>query len=198
MYDMEVVKTAYETAKKLNASSKVMLALFEAGIVESGFRNINYGDYDSSGKMTTSRGFLQQKPEYWGGINCVMSVSCATTSFIKQAKQLENKYSTSGKLAQGVQKSAFPDKYDKVENEALALLKKIAGGEYTQETDDNIIDVVKNPKEAFNTFLLEWVNDFLPFTTKLVIFLVLVIIIFVSLSVVYNAKPAKILGGVIK
>lgn len=127
-YDMNVVKTAYNTAVKLNASDKIILALFEAGIVESGFRNLDYGD-------STSLGFLQQKPEYWGGKESVMNVATATTSFVNKAKPIENKYATAGQLAQGVQRSAYPYRYDEQKNNALKLINSIKGNFYSLPVD---------------------------------------------------------------
>jgi murein DD-endopeptidase MepM/ murein hydrolase activator NlpD len=93
--------------------------LFEAGIVESGMRNLTYGDRDSIG-------FLQQRPSQgWGTVSQIMNVEYATTSFVTRAKKIENNYDTSGKLAQGVQRSAYPDKYDKVKNKAVNLIKQV-------------------------------------------------------------------------
>lgn len=112
-YDQSVVTTAYTTAKKLGASEKVMLALFEAAIVESGFRNLNYGDRDSVG-------FLQQRPSQ--GWPDPMNVATATTSFVTKAMVVENRYGTAGQLAQAIQRSAFPLKYDAVRGQAAALL----------------------------------------------------------------------------
>ena len=81
-YDYTVATTAYQTAIQLNASYKVMLALFEAGIVESGMRNIDYGDRDSLG-------FLQQRPSQgWGSKAQVMDVKHATTKFVNEAKRI--------------------------------------------------------------------------------------------------------------
>lgn len=54
-YDLNVARQAYQTASGMGASAKVMLALFEAGIVESRFQNLGGGDRDSAG-------FLQQRP----------------------------------------------------------------------------------------------------------------------------------------
>lgn len=118
---MTVVATAYQTARQMNASPKVMLALFEAGIVESGFRNLNYGDRDSLG-------FLQQRPSQ--GWPNPMDVPTATKSFVTRAMHNEPMYATSGELAQSVQISAFPAKYDAVQAEASVLLKTVAGGNY--------------------------------------------------------------------
>ncbi len=122
VYDMNVVVTAFETAKSMGADAKVMLALFEAGIVESGFRNLNYGDRDSVG-------YLQQRPSQ--GWPNPMDVPTATRSFVTRAMHNEPMYATSGQLAQSVQISAFPARYDAVQSEASTLLTHVAGGNYT-------------------------------------------------------------------
>jgi hypothetical protein len=117
-YDMAVVNLAYSTARGMGASDKVLLALFEAAIVESGFRNLSYGDRDSVG-------FLQQRPSQ--GWSNPMDVATATRSFVSKAMPLESKYSTSGQLAQAVQRSAFPLKYDAVRGQASVLLTQVRG-----------------------------------------------------------------------
>ncbi len=134
-YDMAVVRTAYSTAKSLHASDKVMLALFEAGIVESGFRNLTYGDRDSIG-------FLQQRPSQgWGTREQIMSPAYATTKFVQAAKPLESHYATAGQLAQAVQRSAFPLKYDSVRVKASELLNSVdiggGGGDFSSPTTDS-------------------------------------------------------------
>lgn len=188
-YDMNVVNTAYQTAKKLGASNKIILALFEAGIVESGFRNLPYGD-------ATSLGFLQQKPEYWGGRESVMNVATATTSFVNVAKKLENKYKSPGNLAQAVQKSALPWRYNEEEAAAKALLKKVSGENFTPEEKTSVIDFATNPVESINQLLLSMVKNLLPFISKLTIYIILLIIIFISLQMVYEIPTKKIIKGV--
>lgn len=116
--DMQVVRLAYSTAVSMGASEKVLLALFEAGIVESGFKNLNYGDRDSVG-------FLQQRPSQ--GWQNPMDVPTATRSFVSKAMAIENRYSTAGQLAQAVQRSAFPLKYDAVRSQAATLLAQVKG-----------------------------------------------------------------------
>ena len=192
-YDMNVVTIAYNTAKSLGASDKIILALFEAGIVESGMRNLNYGDRDSVG-------FLQQRPSQgWGTIAQCMDVAYATKSFVREAKKIESKYNTSGALAQGVQRSAYPTKYEANKNNALALLNKISNGNYTStdtsnntSTEINKIDWVTNPIGS----LTSWINNFLkeniiPLTIKINIYTVLIIIILVSVSYVYAQDRIK-------
>lgn len=119
---MEVVRTAYATAKGMGASDKVMLALFEAGIVESGFRNLgNLGaknDHDSLG-------YLQQRPSM--GWPNPLDVPTATRSFVSRAMAKEASALTSGQLAQKVQVSAFPLKYDAVAPAAKLLLLQVGG-----------------------------------------------------------------------
>lgn len=121
MVDMAVARSAYQTAVGLGASDKVMLALFEAGLVESEFRNLSHGDRDS-------QGFLQQRPSQgWGTSAQVQNVVYATTQFVKRAKPIENRYATAGQLAQAVQRSAFPLRYDQRKQEALDLLAQVKG-----------------------------------------------------------------------
>lgn len=120
-YDLNVAQQAYQTASSMGASAKVMLALFEAGIVESGFRNLSSGDRDSAG-------FLQQRPSQgWGTKEQVMNVSYATTKFVTEAKKLEGHVTTSGQLAQAVQRSAYPLRYDAAALQAQALLRQVQG-----------------------------------------------------------------------
>jgi hypothetical protein len=115
--DSTVVKAAYTTAMSMGASDKVMLALFEAGIVESGFRNLDHGDRDSVG-------FLQQRPSQgWGTREQCMDPVYATRKFVEKANRLgPDKYATAGQLAQAVQVSAFPLKYDAVRAQAAAMI----------------------------------------------------------------------------
>jgi hypothetical protein len=117
--DMQLAATAFEEARRLKATPKVMLSLFEAGLVESGMRNLNYGADDSLG-------YLQQRPSQ--GWPSPMNVSVATRSYVTRALTNEKKnpgYSA-GKLAQSVQRSAYPDRYDQREKEAKALLDKVS------------------------------------------------------------------------
>lgn len=118
MTDPSVVRTAYTTAKSMGASGKVMLALFEAGIVESNFENLTGGDRDSVG-------FLQQRASQgWTGLR---DVAGATREFVNKATPIQDRYATAGQLAQAVQRSAFPLKYDAVKAKAEALLAQQGG-----------------------------------------------------------------------
>jgi tape measure domain-containing protein len=108
-----VIGLALAQAKRMAASFKVALALIEAGIVESGLRNLPYGDRDSLG-------FLQQRPSQ--GWLHPMNISYAAWDFLRRAIPIQGKYGTAGMLAQAVQRSAFPGRYDQHQAQALGIL----------------------------------------------------------------------------
>lgn len=108
-----VIRLALAQARRMAASFKVALALIEAGIVESGLRNLNYGDRDSLG-------FLQQRPSQ--GWLHPMNISYAAWDFLRRAIPIQGRYGTAGMLAQAVQRSAFPARYDQQQARALGIL----------------------------------------------------------------------------
>jgi hypothetical protein len=106
---------------QLGAPPKVQLAAFEAAIVESGVHNLPYGDRDSLG-------VYQQRPSQgWGSPAQIMNPTYAATQFITRAIAA-NGGQSAGQLAQDVQRSAFPDRYDGVAMQAAGLLSKFCGG----------------------------------------------------------------------
>jgi len=103
-------------AKARHASPKVTKALVEAGLVESNLTNPHGGDRDS-------QGVLQQRPSQgWGTPAQVTNPAYAADKFIDAANQLRGKYGSAGALAQAVQRSAFPERYQQRSGEASALL----------------------------------------------------------------------------
>lgn len=126
---------AYNTAAGMKASNKVMLALFETGLVESTMRNlasravpaslryphegVAAGDHDSVG-------FLQQRAS-WGSVKSRMDVADSTRRFVNKAQARESKFDSAGALAQAVQVSAYPTRYNAREKEAAALLARVRG-----------------------------------------------------------------------
>lgn len=118
MTDMQVARTVRATATSMGASAKVMLALFEACIVESGMENLNHGDRDSVGVLQ------QRASQGWPN---PMDVPTATRSFVSRAMPVQNNYATAGQLAQAIQRSAFPLKYDAARAQAEALLATTGG-----------------------------------------------------------------------
>ncbi|RPF38649.1 hypothetical protein [Streptomyces sp. TLI_185] len=121
-YDMEVAKTVYRVGRELNVNDKVMLAAFETGIVESGMRNLNYGDRDSLGV------FQQRPSQGWGTPEECMNPEHAARKFFEQAvpNDRNNPSQSAGQLAQSVQRSAYPARYDEQEGAAKQLLADTA------------------------------------------------------------------------
>ena len=119
--DIDVARRAYAEANRRSATALVMLALFEAGLVESNFENLSGGDRDSVG-------FLQQRPSAgWGTVAQCMNVEYATRSFVTRAQRIETRYKSAGALAQAVQISAFPLRYNERKADALALIARVQG-----------------------------------------------------------------------
>ncbi|MFH9663501.1 LGFP repeat-containing protein [Streptomyces sp. NPDC017248] len=115
--DIAVTRKVYEVGQRLNVSQKVMLAGFETGWVESRMNNLSCGDRDSLGV------FQQRPSQGWGSPEQVMDVDYAAEKFFEVALQMDPgmEGSTAGQLAQAVQRSAYPDRYDQAEGIARGL-----------------------------------------------------------------------------
>ncbi|MCT2587865.1 FG-GAP repeat domain-containing protein [Actinophytocola gossypii] len=122
-HDPNVIRTVYQVGLDRNVSDKVMLAAFEAGWVESHMNNLPCGDKDSLGV------FQQRPSQGWGTPEQIMQVPYAATQFFIQAQANEPKYPhyTAGQLAQSVQRSCCPERYDQAEGKARAMLAEAAG-----------------------------------------------------------------------
>ncbi len=112
--DPRVVAAFRRALAATRANPVERLALFEAGLVESGLRNLNYGDRDSVGA-------LQQRPSQgWRGL---MNPYRAALEFLQRALALRPWRGSAGQLAQAVQRSAFPGRYDQVAGQARQFLQ---------------------------------------------------------------------------
>ncbi|WP_330329065.1 hypothetical protein OHS33_04515 [Streptomyces sp. NBC_00536] len=114
--DIAVTRKVYEVGQRMNVSAKVMLAGFETGWVESRMNNLNCGDRDSLGV------FQQRPSQGWGSPEQILDVDYAAGKFFEVALQMEPgmEGSSAGQLAQAVQRSAYPDRYDAAEGTARA------------------------------------------------------------------------------
>ncbi len=111
----------YAVGRSLGATSKQMLAAFETAIVESRFQNLPYGDRDSLG-------VFQQRPSAgWGTPQQILDPFYAARKFFLAAKKVPQG-GTTGQLAQSVQISAFPERYDQVEAQAEQLIEQVESG----------------------------------------------------------------------
>ncbi|WP_435796040.1 hypothetical protein [Micromonospora zamorensis] len=121
--DDAVLTAVYRVATGLSANERVLLAGFEAGWVESRMNNLPCGDSDSLGV------FQQRPSQGWGTPAQILNVSYAANSFFVRAIPLAaaNPGWSAGQVAQGVQRSAFPDRYDASQATAQALIARARG-----------------------------------------------------------------------
>ena len=115
--DPAVTLAVYGVGRELGVSSKVMLAGFEAGWVESHLRNLDCGDRDSIG-------VFQQRPSAgWGTRAQIRNPRYAARQFFVRAVAAEARCPScsAGTIAQRVQVSAFPDRYDRAAGTAGTL-----------------------------------------------------------------------------
>ncbi len=116
------VVSAFRSAiDRTNANPKPSLALWEAGIVESGLRNLPYGDRDSLGALQVRAGIH--------GRDLAMDPLRSALAFLTRgftgaggAIALSHSDRSAGQVAQAVQGSAFPDRYDQAREQALKFM----------------------------------------------------------------------------
>jgi hypothetical protein len=120
-------KVIIQVGRQLGASDRDITIALMAGWQESGLRNLNYGDRDSIGMF--------QQRNAWGSRSDRMDpVKSARMFFLGGAQgqrgllDFKNRDSYSlGQAAQKVQVSAYPDAYDKWQDESEQLLKELGG-----------------------------------------------------------------------
>ena len=113
---ISVAQQVLATAQQYGANATEQLALMEAGLVESGMANLNYGDRDS-------QGVFQERPSQ--GWTNVTNIPDAT---IQMLQHFNTSLTDAGAMAQSGERSAYPAKYDAIEPEAMALLQQAGGG----------------------------------------------------------------------
>lgn len=121
--DLSITQTVYAIATERGVTDKVLLAAFEAGWVESHMNNLDCGDRDSLGV------FQQRPSQGWGTPEQCMDPVHATNAFLDQAipNDANNPHYTAGQLAQSVQRSAFPERYDQAEAKANEMIAEVRG-----------------------------------------------------------------------
>ena len=119
--DLKVAGIICGVLDSLHADPLVRLSAFEAAIVESGVHNLSYGDRDSLGV------FQQRWTQGWGSPSQIMDPAYASRQYISHAIGAERSGESAGQLAQSVQRSAYPGRYDQVGLQAAALMDKVCG-----------------------------------------------------------------------
>lgn len=120
---------------------------------ESGIRNLDYGHADSLG-------LFQQRPSKgWGTKEQVMDPWYSSATFYKAMVKVKNWETRNiGDVAQAVQRSAFPDAYDKHVDNARALASALTG-----QTPASFSCVVASPgagnPSAMSDFLVKTLGN---------------------------------------
>lgn len=117
----KVVTEAYHEARNFGASPREMKALGEALWVESRARNLSYGDRDSKGPLQqrSSQGWMHPT-----------NVKLAVRDFLTRARANHGTKGSAGVLAQSVQRSAFPGRYDDAASTA-SQLQRLGGAGFS-------------------------------------------------------------------
>ena len=117
----KVLNQVLTVGKRMGANDKEMLAAVETAIVEANISNHVGGDADSSG-------WRQERAMYYPtGAQGPNNVKASARRFFEESVSdtggARGAGQTPGQLAQTIQASAFPDKYDAVEAQAAPLLR---------------------------------------------------------------------------
>ena len=116
-------------ADELDAGDKATLALMEATIVESTIRNLTGGDASSVGvlQLLNLHGSAAKRRDVeWCVRKFLLDGFTGRGGAIKLAKAHPSW--SAGRIAQAVQGSAYPDRYDQVQSEATAWVEAYGGG----------------------------------------------------------------------
>lgn len=143
--NQSIIDIVYAVGKQRGVSDKGMLAAFETAIVESpNFTNpaskavpesesyphdyVAKGDHDSVGVFQQRVGGSGRDGKPWGTVQQIMDPSWSAGRFFDSLAVMEPKRPgvTAGQLAQAVQVSAFPDRYDQEEAKAKQYLQEAA------------------------------------------------------------------------
>jgi hypothetical protein len=107
--------------RKRGASSKDILAAVETALVEQNLMNGAYGDGTSVGWRQETAG------SYGAAVGPRMDLTRTINAFYSEIMGIGQR-GTAGQLAQAVQRSAFPGRYDQKQSQALALIAALTGG----------------------------------------------------------------------
>ncbi len=104
--------------------------------------SLNY-PYEKIGSDSRSSGLYQQQPPWWGTAACRMDPTCSAGMFFEALAKLDynNPAISPGWYAQEVQRSKFPDRYDKRMAEAQAIYDRLSlSPKSDQKGDSPVVD----------------------------------------------------------
>ncbi|NKQ57375.1 C40 family peptidase [Amycolatopsis sp. K13G38] len=116
----QIVQMIVQIGKQRNLSPRAWQVAIQAGMTESGLRNLSYGDRDSLG-------IFQMRPSMgWGTVQQLQDISYQINKFYDVLLSVPG-WDTQrpGSSAQDVERSAFPDRYHKWEPMAAYLVQNV-------------------------------------------------------------------------
>ncbi len=142
----QIASRIAEVGQQRGASQKQIQAALATGWVESRYRNLSYGDRDSLGV------FQQRPSQGWGSPSEVQNLDYAINAFYDAASKVNDSNMTFGQLAQAVQRSAFPARYDQagsIVDSILSLFRGASsssgGGDVTTSSPDVETTILATP-----------------------------------------------------
>ncbi len=117
-----IAQIILHVGRQMSMTERDIKTAFMAALVESGMRNLNYGDADSIGV------FQQRPSQGWGTQSQIMNPTYAATKFFDALKAVGgHETMPMGALAQAVQGSAFPGRYKEHHDEAFNIFHALRG-----------------------------------------------------------------------
>ncbi|MEH0108111.1 hypothetical protein V6N00_00055 [Tersicoccus sp. MR15.9] len=118
--NQSVLRTLKAVGDKRGITYRVRLAMFETAWVESHANNLKCGTGSSVGVF--------QQTSAWGTYAQRTNVTWATNRFLDQAIPNARRHPswTAGQVAQSVQRSAYPTRYDQAKATATRLIAQLA------------------------------------------------------------------------
>ncbi|WP_344312145.1 hypothetical protein [Fodinicola feengrottensis] len=121
--DDNILRILRDVGNQRGVDDRVRLAEFETAWVESHANNLPCGDQDSIGV------FQQRPSQGWGTYDQIMDPYYATNKFLDYAipTAADNTWMTAGQVAQAVQRSEYPDRYDEAQGIAQDMINRSWG-----------------------------------------------------------------------
>lgn len=115
----KIAREIIRRGKKRGVSPMELESAIETGLVETNLRNLSYGDRDSQGWRQERKQFYKDPTNLGASIERYFNETAAARK--------TRKFKNSGELAQAVQRSAFPDRYEQRDGDAERILRELGG-----------------------------------------------------------------------
>jgi NlpC/P60 family protein len=121
--EMDIARTIVDVVQQRHLPRRAAVLAVATGMVESGLRNLDYGDRDSLGV------FQQRPSQGWGTREQILNPVYATGKFLDALIALPGWDTMApGRAEQAVQRSGFPDRYAPREPAAAAIVDRFWTG----------------------------------------------------------------------